>query len=120
MPSVTMLSQVVTPTRFSSRSSWSCSADKEVENTYNSETDLGFGSSLAIPYTVKGHASTFELGGLFRNEHKFINQNTQWFAPLVSLANPSDPTSPCRLFLTTFLTRTITAARTVRTALPRT
>ena len=65
--------------------------DKEVENTYNSETDLGFGSSLSIPYTVKGHVSTFEFGGLFRNEHKFINQNTQWFAPLASLANAADP-----------------------------
>ncbi len=65
--------------------------NQEVENTYNSETDLGFGSSLAIPYTVKGHSSTFEFGGLFRNEHKFINQDTLNFAPALSLTNPSDP-----------------------------
>lgn len=65
--------------------------DKEVENTYNSETDLGFGASLSIPYTIRGHENTFEFGGLFRNEHKFINQNTQWFAPLIAAANPSDP-----------------------------
>ena len=65
--------------------------NKEVANTYNAETDLGFGSSLAIPYTVKGHASTFEFGGLFRNEHKFINQNTQWFAPLAASANLAAP-----------------------------
>ena len=64
--------------------------NKEVENTYNSETDLGFGASLAIPYTFRGRANTFEFGGLFRNEHKFINQNTQWFAPLAA-ANPADP-----------------------------
>lgn len=72
--------------------------NKEVANTYNSETDLGFGGSLAVPYTVKGHASTFEFGGLFRNEHKFINQNTQWFAPLAATANGADP----RLALSNF------------------
>lgn len=65
--------------------------DKEVLNTYNSETDLGFGSSLAIPYTVKGHSSTFEFGGLFRNEHKFINQNTVWTAPLAAATNAANP-----------------------------
>ena len=66
--------------------------NKEVLNTYNSETDLGFGSSLAIPYTVAGHSSTFEFGGLFRNEHKFINQNTQWFAPTAAASNAANPT----------------------------
>jgi TonB-dependent receptor len=77
--------------------------DKEVENTYNSETDLGFGASLAIPYTVAGHANTFELGGLFRNEHKFINQGTFWFAPLAAAANPADPSLAMSNFLgTTF------------------
>ncbi len=65
--------------------------NKEIENTYNSETDLGFGASLAIPYTFFGRANNFELGGLFRNEHKFINQNTQWFAPLVAATNAADP-----------------------------
>ncbi len=63
--------------------------DKEVENTYLPEVDLGFGASLAIPYTIKGHASTFQFGGLFRNEHKFENQDTLWYAPLASAADPS-------------------------------
>ena len=64
--------------------------DKEVLNTYNSETDLGFGASLVIPYSLRGHPNTFEFGGLFRNEHKFINQNTQWFAPSAAAVNPAD------------------------------
>ena len=64
---------------------------KTVQNTYNSETDLGFGASLAIPYTFQGHSSTFEFGGLFRNEHKFLNLNTQNTVPLLAGANPSDP-----------------------------
>ena len=76
--------------------------DKEIANTYNSETDLGFGSSLAIPYTVKGHVSTFEFGGLFRNEHKFINQDTQWFAPLAVGANAADPTLALTNFANNF------------------
>ena len=63
--------------------------DKEVENTYLPEVDLGFGASLSIPYTVKGHVSTFEFGGLFRNEHKFENQDTLWYAPLAPQGDPS-------------------------------
>ncbi len=51
------------------------------QNTYNPEVDLGFGASLATPYTLAGHPSTFEFGGLFRNEHKFLNQNTRNFYP---------------------------------------
>ncbi len=62
---------------------------KTVENTYNSETDLGLGASLALPYTVRGRSNTFEFGGLFRNEHKFLNLNTQNTMPLV--ASASDP-----------------------------
>ncbi len=85
--------------------------NKEVANTYNSETDLGFGSSLAVPYTVKGHASTFEFGGLFRNEHKFINQNTQWSAPL---ATADSSTLTLASSPMTSLTRTITADNTAR------
>ncbi len=75
--------------------------DKEVENTYLPEVDLGFGASLAIPYTVAGHASTFEFGGLFRNEHKFENQDTLWYAPLAAAANPADPSLTMSNFLNT-------------------
>ncbi len=48
-----------------------------VQNFYNPEVDLGFGASLATSYNLRGHASTFEFGGRFRNEHKFVNQNTR-------------------------------------------
>ena len=54
---------------------------QQVQFLYNPEVDLGFGASLAIPYTVAGHSSTFEFGGRFRNEHKFVNQNTRNFYP---------------------------------------
>lgn len=48
-----------------------------VQNFYNPEVDLGFGASLATTYNFRGHASTFEFGGRFRNEHKFVNQDTR-------------------------------------------
>ena len=51
---------------------------------YGPEVDLGFGASVITPYTLAGHASTFEVGGRFRNEHKFLNQNTQNFTPNAS------------------------------------
>jgi len=54
---------------------------QQVQNFYNPEVDLGFGASLAIPYTLGGRANTFEFGGRFRNEHKFVNQDTRNFYP---------------------------------------
>ena len=53
--------------------------NQQVQNLYSPEVDLGFGASLLTPYTFKGHASTFEIGGRFRNEHKFENQDTRLF-----------------------------------------
>ena len=72
---------------------------KTVENTYSPEVDLGFGASLAVPYTYKGHASTFEFGGLFRNEHKFENQDTSNYVPLAAAANAADPSLRMSNFL---------------------
>ena len=60
-----------------------------VNNLYNPEVVLGLGASLAVPYTVKGHLSTFEFGGLFRNEHKFENLNTINYAPNANATDPS-------------------------------
>jgi TonB-dependent receptor len=68
--------------------------------TYNPEVDLGFGASLLIPYTVAGHASTFEFGGRFRNEHKFENQDTRNFYP--TAGNPEDPSLAQSNFLSAF------------------
>jgi TonB-dependent receptor len=51
--------------------------NRQVQNYYNPEVDLGFGASLEKPYTLAGHSSTFEFGGRFRNEHKFVNQDTR-------------------------------------------
>jgi len=48
-------------------------------NSYSPEVDLGFGASLATTYTFAGHSSIFEFGGRFRNEHKFINQDTRFY-----------------------------------------
>jgi len=55
---------------------------RNTANTYSPEVDLGFGASLATPYTFAGHASTFEFGGRFRNVHKFINQDSRNFYAL--------------------------------------
>ena len=52
--------------------------------TYSPEVDLGFGASVSLPYTIAGHASTFEMGGRFRNEHKFENLNTPNYVPLLN------------------------------------
>ncbi len=52
---------------------------RQQQNTYSPEVDLGFGASLATTYSIAGHSSIFELGGRFRNEHKFINQDTRLF-----------------------------------------
>lgn len=73
---------------------------QNVQNTYSPEVDLGFGASLSTPYTLAGHASTFEFGGLFRNEHKFENLNTLSYAP--NLAGTEDPTLAMSNFLNDF------------------
>ncbi len=52
---------------------------RQQQNTYSPEVDLGFGASLATTYSLAGHNSIFEFGGRFRNEHKFINQDTRLF-----------------------------------------
>ncbi len=75
---------------------------QSVQYFYNPEVDLGFGASLATPYTLAGHASTFEFGGRFRNEHKFVNQNTQNFTPNIAAGNAEDPTLAMTNFLNDF------------------
>lgn len=72
------------------------------QNTYTPEVDLGFGASFSSPYTVAGHASTFELGGRFRNEHKFTNQNTQNYTPNAAAGNAEDPSLAMTNFLSDF------------------
>ncbi len=62
---------------------------QRVNNHYNPEVDLGFGASLADSYTLAGHAGTFELGGRFRNVHKFANQDTRFTVPLAAPGDPS-------------------------------
>lgn len=73
---------------------------QNVQYFYNPEVDLGFGGSVAVPYSIGGHASTFEFGGRFRNEHKFENQDTRVFVPTAS--NPEDPTLAMTNFLGDF------------------
>jgi TonB-dependent receptor len=58
-------------------------------NYYNPEVDLGFGGSVTTSYTVGGHASTIEVGGRFRNVHKFANQSTFYFVPAGSVSSAS-------------------------------
>jgi TonB-dependent receptor len=62
-----------------------------VDNYYNPEVDLGFGGSYGRSYSAGGHASTLEVGGRFRNLHKFANQDTSFYVPAAYLANSSDP-----------------------------
>jgi TonB-dependent receptor len=83
--------------------------NQQVNNFYNPEVDLGFGGSLAIPYTLSGHASTFEVGGRFRNEHKFVNQNSRTYYPNLVTINAKgkpvyveDPTLAMSNFLNNF------------------
>lgn len=73
-----------------------------VQNTYTPEVDLGFGASLSLPYSIAGHASNFEFGGRFRNEHKFTNQNTQTLTPSAAAANAEDPSLAMTNFLNDF------------------
>ena len=56
---------------------------------YNPEVDLGFGASLGTSYTIGGHASTIEVGGRFRNVHKFANQDVRYFVPSAAKGDPS-------------------------------
>lgn len=58
-------------------------------NYYNPEVDLGFGGSVTTSYTVGGHASTIEVGGRFRNVHKFANQDTLYYVPAGSVSSTS-------------------------------
>ncbi len=62
-----------------------------VNNYYNPEVDLGLGGSYSTSYSAGGHASTIEIGGRFRNVHKFANQGTFYYVPAASVANPNDP-----------------------------
>lgn len=57
---------------------------------YNPEVDLGLGGSLSTGYSIGGHSSTIEIGGRFRNVHKFANQDTINTVPTASLTNPND------------------------------
>jgi TonB-dependent receptor len=63
-------------------------ATLRTNNYYNPEVDLGLGGSVSRAYTASGHAGTIEVGGRFRNLHKFANQSTLNFVPA---ANPTDP-----------------------------
>ncbi len=61
-------------------------------NFYNPEVDLGAGGSIAVPYSFSGHAGTIEVGGRFRNEHKFENQNSRnFYAPGTTLSAKGRP-----------------------------
>ncbi len=66
------------------------------------EVDLALGASLIMPYTFAGHASTLEFGGRFRNEHKFIDQNTRFYTPNAAASNPEDPALAMTNFLNHF------------------
>ncbi|MDP9038471.1 MAG: TonB-dependent receptor [Acidobacteriota bacterium] len=61
-----------------------------VNNYYNPEVDLGLGGSYSTSYSLGGHAGTIEVGGRFRNVHKFANQGTFYYTPAAALANPND------------------------------
>ena len=74
-------------------------AGQRVNNYYNPEVDLGFGASLGTTYTVGGHAGTIEVGGRFRNVHKFANQDV---INTVPMANATDPSLAMTNFLGTF------------------
>jgi TonB-dependent receptor len=62
---------------------------QRINNYYSPETDLGFGGSLATSYSVAGHSSSFEVGGRFRNVHKFANQDTRNYVPIAGSGDPS-------------------------------
>jgi hypothetical protein len=56
-------------------------AGQNTNNYYNPEVDLGFGGSLATSYTAGGHTGILEVGGRFRNVHKFANQDQIYTVP---------------------------------------
>jgi TonB-dependent receptor len=62
---------------------------QRINNYYSPEVDLGFGASLATSYTAGGHAGIFEVGGRFRNVHKFANQDTRFYVPTALAGDPS-------------------------------
>lgn len=64
-------------------------AGQRINNYYSPEVDLGFGGSAAISYSAAGHSSTLEVGGRFRNVHKFANQDTRNFVPNAPAGDPS-------------------------------
>jgi TonB-dependent receptor len=73
-----------------------------VNNYYNPEVDLGLGGSASTSYTVGGHASTIEVGGRFRNVHKFANQDTLYTKPIAALTNAQDATLQMTAFPNNF------------------
>ena len=73
-----------------------------VNNYYNPEVDLGFGGSMSTDYKLGGHASTIEVGGRFRNVHKFANQGTYYYIPAAGVANANDPNLQLTNFTTNF------------------
>jgi TonB-dependent receptor len=75
---------------------------QQVQNFYNPEVDLGFGASLATSYDLAGHASIFEFGGRFRNEHKFVNQDRRNYVPTVAGGDPENPALAMSNFLSDF------------------
>ena len=75
---------------------------QRVQNTYTPEVDLGFGGSLVTPFTLAGHPSSFEFGGRFRNEHKFVNQDTHNYKPTAASNNNEDPSLAMSNFLNDF------------------
>ena len=54
---------------------------ERIQYSYSPEVDLGFGASWAVSYSVAGHPSTLEIGGRFRNEHKFQNLDVRSYVP---------------------------------------
>ena len=73
-----------------------------VNNYYSPETDLGLGGSYAVSYNAGGHASTLELGGRFRNLHKFANQGTFYYVPAASIGNSTDASLQLTRFQSSF------------------
>ncbi len=64
-------------------------AGQRINNYYDPEVDLGLGGSASASYAVGGHASTIEIGGRFRNVHKFANQDMQYTVPTATGAELS-------------------------------
>lgn len=64
-------------------------ANLRTNNYYNPEVDLGLGASVSRSYTAGGHASVIEVGGRFRNAHKFANQDTRYYVPVAPSGDAS-------------------------------